>query len=145
MANENKLNYIKLSQLQHILKRPSVYIGDTNNNDILYPMYNIETKKLNFETTTFAPALLKLFDEVVSNAIDHASRKLPNKVTKINVNINDDGIVTVSNNGTGIPIEMKDGIYIPEMIFAHLNSGSNYDDDEKRYLIGLNGLGGKYF
>jgi DNA topoisomerase-2 len=142
---ENKLNYIKLTQLQHILKRPGVYIGDTNENDILYPMYDLETKKLNFETTTFIPALLKLFDEVVSNAIDHASRKLPNKVTKISISINDNGIITVSNNGTGIPIEMKDGIYIPEMIFGHLNSGSNYDDDKERRLIGVNGLGSKYF
>ena len=137
----NKLNYVKLSQLQHILKRPIMYIGDTNNNDTVYPIYNQETKKLHCETITFAPALLKLFDEVLSNAVDHASRKLPISVSKINVELNDNGVITVSNNGSGIPIEIKDGIYISEMIFGHLNSGSNYDDDKERNLIGVQGLG----
>jgi DNA topoisomerase-2 len=137
----NKLNYIKLSQLQQIIKRPAVYIGDTNNNDILYPIYNQETKKLNFEMTCFSPALLKLFDEAVSNAVDHSFRKLPIKVTKINIDLNENGIITISNNGTGIPIEKKENIYIPEMIFGHLNSGSNYDDDKQHFLIGTNGLG----
>jgi DNA topoisomerase-2 len=55
------------------------------------------------------------------------------------------GTISVYNNGRGIPIEMhsKEGIYIPELIFGHLLSSSNYDDDEKKLTGGRNGYGAK--
>jgi DNA topoisomerase-2 len=55
------------------------------------------------------------------------------------------GTISVYNNGKGIPIELhsKEGIYIPELIFGHLLSGSNYDDDEKKLVGGRNGYGAK--
>lgn len=44
------------------------------------------------------------------------------------------GSITVFNNGRGIPIEIhkKEGVWIPELIFGHLLTSSNYDDDEKK-------------
>jgi DNA topoisomerase-2 len=53
--------------------------------------------------------------------------------------------ITVHNNGRGIPIEMhsKEKLYIPELIFGHLLSSSNYDDDEKKLTGGRNGYGAK--
>ena len=53
--------------------------------------------------------------------------------------------ISVYNNGRGIPIEMhsKEKIYIPELIFGHLLSSSNYDDDEKKLTGGRNGYGAK--
>lgn len=53
--------------------------------------------------------------------------------------------ISVYNNGQGIPIEMhsKEKIYIPELIFGHLLSSSNYDDDEKKLTGGRNGYGAK--
>ena len=49
------------------------------------------------------------------------------------------------NNGKGIPIEVhsKEGIYIPEMIFGHLLSSSNYDDKQEKVTGGRNGYGAK--
>ena len=49
------------------------------------------------------------------------------------------------NNGKGIPVEIhsKEKIWIPEMIFGHLLSSSNYDDDEKKLTGGRNGYGAK--
>jgi DNA topoisomerase-2 len=87
---------------------------------------------------TFVPALLKLFDEVASNALD-ASVRDPT-VTQITIIIDED-FVSVKNNGAGIPIVKKDDVYIPEMIFGHLLTGSNFDDSEAREVAGQNGLG----
>jgi DNA topoisomerase-2 len=63
---------------------------------------------------------------------------------KINIDV-DEGTISVYNNGRGIPIEMhsKEKMYIPELIFGHLLSSSNYDDDEKKLTGGRNGYGAK--
>lgn len=54
-------------------------------------------------------------------------------------------LISVYNSGRGIPIEMhsKEKMYIPELIFGHLLSSSNYDDDEKKLTGGRNGFGAK--
>ena len=53
--------------------------------------------------------------------------------------------ISVFNNGRGIPIEIHstEKVYIPELIFGHLLSSSNYDDDEKKLTGGRNGYGAK--
>jgi len=63
---------------------------------------------------------------------------------KVEIDI-EQGIISVYNNGRGIPIEMhsKEKMYIPELIFGHLLSSSNYDDDEKKLTGGRNGYGAK--
>ena len=55
------------------------------------------------------------------------------------------GSISCYNSGKGIPVEMhsKEGIYIPELIFGHLLTSSNYDDDEKKVTGGRNGYGAK--
>lgn len=57
----------------------------------------------------------------------------------------DNGLISVWNNGRGIPVEIhaKEGIYIPELIFSHLLAGSNFDDNEKKITGGRNGYGAK--
>jgi Type IIA topoisomerase (DNA gyrase/topo II, topoisomerase IV), B subunit len=56
-----------------------------------------------------------------------------------------DCTISVYNNGRGIPIEIhtEEKMYIPELVFGHLLSGSNYDDDEKKLTGGRNGYGAK--
>lgn len=63
---------------------------------------------------------------------------------KIDIDV-ENGTITVYNNGKGIPIEIhsKQKKYIPEMIFGHLLTSSNYDDDEKKLTGGRNGYGAK--
>ena len=63
---------------------------------------------------------------------------------KVNIN-SEDGSISIYNNGKGIPIEIhsKEKIYIPELIFGHLLTSSNYDDDEKKLTGGRNGYGAK--
>ena len=44
------------------------------------------------------------------------------------------GRVKVWNNGSGVPVEMhkKEKVYVPELIFGHLLTSSNYEDDQKK-------------
>ncbi|CAG8482548.1 2580_t:CDS:10 [Diversispora eburnea] len=64
----------------------------------------------------------------------------------IRVNIDkEQNVISVYNNGKGIPIEIhkEEGIYVPELIFGHLLTSSNYNDDEKKVTGGRNGYGAK--
>lgn len=63
---------------------------------------------------------------------------------KVDIDV-ENGIISVYNSGKGIPIEIhsKEKVYIPEMIFGHLLTSSNYDDDEKKLTGGRNGYGAK--
>lgn len=63
---------------------------------------------------------------------------------KIDIDV-ENNTISVYNNGRGIPIEIhsQEKIYIPELIFGHLLSSSNYDDDEKKLTGGRNGYGAK--
>ena len=55
------------------------------------------------------------------------------------------GSISVYNNGRGIPIEMhsKEKVWVPELIFGHLLTSSNYNDKEKKTTGGRNGYGAK--
>lgn len=45
--------------------------------------------------------------------------------------------ISIWNNGDGVPVEMhkEEGVYVPELIFGHLLTSSNYDDDEKKATL----------
>ena len=53
--------------------------------------------------------------------------------------------LTVWNDGRGIPVELHptEQLYVPELIFGHLLTGSNFDDDQKKTTGGRNGYGAK--
>ena len=67
-------------------------------------------------------------------------------MTMIKVNIDASrGRIVVWNNGKGIPVVMhnKEKIYVPELIFGHLLTSSNYNDNVKKVTGGRNGFGAK--
>ena len=137
--------YQKLSQIEHVLKRPESYVGsiiqDTKEIFLVENIHNIENIKLIKKSVKYNPAFIKIYDEIITNASDHYIRT-NGKVTEIRINVNLNNI-SVYNNGPGIPIEMhsKEKIYTPELLFAHMLSGENFDDEEKRYTGGRNGMG----
>lgn len=93
---------------------------------------------------TFTPGLYKIFDEIVVNAADNKQRD-PN-MDKLDITVNaEENLISVKNNGNGIPIVMhkEHGIYIPTMIFGQLLTGSNFDDNEDKTTGGRNGYGAK--
>lgn len=136
------MKWEKLSHLEHVLKRPDSYVGSTKPDT--EASWVLEDGKFIKKNLTYPPALLKIFDEILVNALDqHALH--PQEVTKIDVKINDYGAISISNNGNGIPIihHETEKVYIPELIFGTLLTSSNYDDAEQRTTGGRNGYGSK--
>ena len=66
--------YQKMSQLEHILKRPDTYVGSVNRQENDVWVFNRENKAMEFKTIKYAPALYKIFDEIIVNAADHLQR-----------------------------------------------------------------------
>ena len=136
--------YQKLSQLEHILKRPDTYIGSVEKHSAEQWIFNDTTKCMEKKVVSIVPGLFKIFDEILVNAADNKIRDPTMK--KIDVVINaEENIISVKNDGKGIPIEIhdKEKIFIPELIFGNLLTSSNYDDDQKKVTGGRNGYGAK--
>jgi DNA topoisomerase II len=136
--------YQKLTQLEHIIKRPDTYIGSVERTEQQMWAFDKETKLMKYGKVSFVPGLYKIFDEILVNAADNKQRD-PNMTTMKVVIDRENGSVSVENNGRGIPVEMheKEGVLIPELVFGHLLAGSNFDDDEKKTVGGRNGYGAK--
>lgn len=69
---------------------------------------------------------------------------LPRLFFQVNIDA-ENGMISVWNDGKGIPIQMhrEHHCYVPELIFGHLLTGSNFDDDQKKTTGGRNGFGAK--
>ncbi|KAG6869034.1 hypothetical protein C0993_004707 [Termitomyces sp. T159_Od127] len=136
--------YVKLSQLEHIMKRPDTYIGSIETITKAMWTYDVNTKRMVYRDVKYVPGFLKIVDEILVNAADNKINDSSMDTLKVNIDI-ENCTISVYNNGRGIPIEIhsKEKIYIPELIFGHLLAGSNYDDTEKKLVGGRNGYGAK--
>jgi len=134
--------YQKKTQLEHVLHRPGMYIGDIDKVTAERWVYN--DGKMIRKQLTFSPGLYKIFDEIFTNATDHSQRDQTLKKIEVNVD-KSTGEITITNDGQGIPVEIHKelGKYVPEIIFGEFHTSSNYDDSEKRTVGGLNGYGSK--
>lgn len=148
MAKKKTLEqkYQSLTERDHILLRPGMWVGSTKDETRECFGYNVDSGKMEFNEYTFVPAMLKLFDEILSNSCDEYRRKdnmgLKNVYVMIDTSNPEMQTITVEDDG-GIPVAMhKDAkVYVPEFIFGRLRTSSNYDDEEDRNVIGTNGLG----
>ncbi|KAG5720147.1 DNA topoisomerase 2, partial [Termitomyces sp. T112] len=136
--------YVKLSQLEHIMKRPDTYIGSIETITQTMWTYDMNTKRMVYRDVKYVPGFLKIVDEILVNAADNKINDPNMDTLKVSIDI-ENCTISVYNNGRGIPIEIhsKEKIYIPELIFGHLLAGSNYDDNEKKLVGGRNGYGAK--
>jgi len=132
--------YRKLSDIEHCLERPGMYVGSTKPREEELYLLNAEDK-FELRKVTYNPAFLKIFDEIVSNSIDE-HRRNP-KLNEVKVTVDQEkGTIVIWDNG-GIPV-VKHAQYdewVPEMIFSNLKAGSNFNDDEERLVAGTNGVG----
>ncbi|KAL9038724.1 MAG: hypothetical protein Q9180_002959 [Flavoplaca navasiana] len=136
--------YQKLTQLEHIIKRPDTYIGSAERDEKQMWVYNSQKESMEWRKISYVPGLYKILDEILVNAADNKQRDKNMDHIKVTVD-REKGEVSVWNNGRGIPIEIhaKEKIYVPEMIFGHLLTSSNYDDDAEKVTGGRNGYGAK--
>lgn len=134
--------YKSLTDVEHILLRPGTYVGSTVLCDATREWVCNENKqRFEEKDLQYVPAFLKLFDEIVSNSIDESKRN--KKLNTIKVSIDrTKNTISVYDNG-GIPVVMHKDVkmYVPELLFSRLRSGSNFDDTENRDWVGTNGLG----
>jgi len=136
--------YQKKTPLEHILLRPDTYVGSIEMEKSARWVLREGNLKFTNEEVLYVPALYKIFDEVLVNAADNYQRDKRMNLLKVDINPAE-GYVSVQNNGKGIPVEMHktEKVYVPELIFGHLLTGSNYNDDEKKVVGGRNGYGAK--
>lgn len=143
-SNDASSQYQRLSQLEHVLKRPDTYIGSVEMTEQKMWVFDTEHECMRYRDVKIVPGLYKIFDEILVNAADNKIRDPSMDTLKVDIDVSTNTI-SVYNNGRGIPIEIhaKEKIYIPELIFGHLLTSSNYDDDEKKVTGGRNGFGAK--
>ena len=131
-------NFKLLSDAEHIRKRFSMY-GGSQVVQQEEAFINTEFKKVNI-----VGGLLKVINEIIDNSVDEHVRTGREFATRIDVDIESDGTIVVSDNGRGIPaveIDTPDGAeYQMVSAFTRARAGSNFDDSN-RESIGMNGVG----
>ena len=146
--------YQKKTDKEHILDNEDTYTGSMEVSDNSTYIYN--DGKIVEETIKMIPGLYKLFDEAAVNSRDHVVRmnekiktqssdELNHRVSFIDIAITDDKIISFTNDGNGIDVIKHPtyDIWVPEMIFGHLRTSTNYDKKQKKIVGGKNGFGVK--
>ena len=147
--------YQKMTDKEHILKKPDTYIGPIEMTEAETFVYDSATSSIVQRAIHYIPGLYKLFDEGAVNSRDHFVRQeqairdaKPNAlpVTCIEFEISEDGTISITNDGNGIDVAQHPDhkLWIPEMIFGHLRTSTNYDENKKEKIVGgKNGFGFK--
>lgn len=138
MAKKIEEKYKKLTDEQHVLLRPSMYLGSMKPSTSM--KFIIDDEMIVKKETTFIPAFLKLIDEIVMNSIDE-SKRVGSKLNSIKVDLSSDKVIIHDNGGIEVVKNKDHNEWIPEMVFSNMRAGSNFSDDEERTWAGTNGVG----
>jgi len=132
---------IQLSDRDHILLRPSMYLGSVD--PVETEDFFLEEGKFQKKKVQYVPGLLKIINEVIDNSVDEAVRTGFEYANRIRIDLDTGkGSIQIQDNGRGIPIREAEGSdhLMPILAFCNARSGSNFED-ESRETIGMNGVG----
>ena len=121
--------YTQLSDIDHVRHRPDSYIGSASliEDNIFIADIECDTPRIIKKKISFNPGLERIYEELLLNSYDQTVRENTG-CNEISVDIDQaNGVITVTNNGSGIPVVMKEELscYVPEMIFGMLRTGSH--------------------
>ncbi|CAM9541852.1 unnamed protein product [Chrysoparadoxa australica] len=159
--------YERKTPIEHVLLRPGMYVGSVEATTTNTWIWSRSTRQgadasasdsnsaddlrqyMRREDIEYTPALIKLFDEILVNAADNIHRDKAQTYIKVEIG-KEEGekgrhYISVRNDGRGIPVKIHptEGMYIPELVFGHLLTGSNFNDSEGRLTGGRHGYGAK--
>lgn len=122
----------KLTDREHMLTRPSMYIGKTVPETVLRFIDGTQ------QEVTITPGLIKIVNELIDNSIDEFIRSDHKFATKIKVTCTNTEI-SVSDNGRGIPVEKYHNEWRPQVAWTEAKAGTSFS--ENRVGPGANGVG----
>jgi DNA topoisomerase-2 len=142
MSKTVEQKFKKLDEIEHVLLRPGRYLGSVTPHTAETWVVDELGKSMTRKEITWSPALLKIFDEIISNSVDFSKTSEGKHLDTIKVNVDRlTGEISVFDNGGIVVVKHKEhDQYIPEMIFE-LRAGSNFDDSEDSVTTGQNGEG----
>lgn len=149
--SKEKFEIKKLSDREHIVHRPSMYIGSVSNEQHETAIFEnvFEEPKLQTKQLTYAPGLIKIINEVIDNSVDVIIKT--GKGSTIKVKLSEDK-VEVQDDSTGFPMpekfkklnnpKLSDIEDLPVVIaLGNARAGSNFNDEDNLGQMGTNGVG----
>jgi DNA topoisomerase II len=134
-------SYDKLSDREHVLLRPTNYVGPLEPEEDRY--WIVEGGKMVTANLRISRGLITIIGEILVNAADEHRRQ---PLSTISVNVTRESI-TIADDGRGIPIRREpkhDNMWLPEMIFTQFRAGGNFDDANRaKDTGGVYGIGAK--
>lgn len=142
MTKTIEQKYKELSEQEHVLLRPGMYVGSVKPELSTQFVFDYKEQMMVQKEVEYVPAILKLIDEIISNSTDEYRRPDNIGLTQISVTVMKDNTIVIEDNG-GIPVvkHKEAGIMVPQLIFGRMRTSSNYNDDEDRSGLGTNGVG----
>ena len=105
LNNKNEREFKVLSEREHVLERPAMYIGSIDGNDREMWLLNKDTNKFEFKIVHYNPGAIKCFSEILYNCLDAAIDGKFQTLDKISVTICGPEI-TVVDNGPGFQLRL---------------------------------------
>lgn len=144
MTKESSKEIVVLSEREHILLRPTVYVGSVKSTDEKVPV--VRSEKIVYEEKSISVGMYKILNEVIDNSVDEAKRMKGNmKLISISIDTKSNS-ASVKDTGNGFykgtSINKDSGKTNIETAVSMLRAGSNFNNDEvEDALIGTNGMG----
>lgn len=136
-ANISKIK--KLTDREHILHRPSMYIGGISNEEVEDFAWVPASGNMQVTTLSYPPGLVKIINEVIDNSVDAILKT--GKGDKIEVWFDGD-IIHVKDNSAGFPAKAEGDEVEPVVLaLGNARAGSNFEDENNIGQMGTNGVG----